>query len=280
MSEKISITILVDNTSDRRTLLAEHGWAVWIEDAKHKILFDAGQSNIIQTNARMLGINLSEAEAIVLSHGHYDHTGGLMRILDSVSQTNLYLHPEAIKPKFACNAHKPSRSIGMPALPALNISEHPNIRNVVWTEKPTEIFSGLTATGPIRRLSDFEDVGGPFFLDAFGDKPDPLLDDQALFFESAKGLVVILGCAHSGVVNTLNYIAELTGQKEFFTVLGGMHLVSASPERIEHTIEAFRMHNVQRIGTAHCTGAKAAAKLWEAFPQKCFSCSVGTRLEF
>ena len=280
MIEKISITILVNNTSDRRTLLAEHGWAVWIEEGKHKILFDTGQSNIIQANASILGINLSETEAIVLSRGHYDHTGGLMMVLDSASKTDVYLHPEAVKPKFGCRNDEPCRSIGMPALTALNLSEHKNIRNLIWTNKSTEIFPDIIATGPIRRLADFEDVGGPFFLDAFGAKPDPLLDDQALFFESAKGLVVILGCAHSGVVNTLHYIAELTGQKEFFTVLGGMHLISASPERIEQTIEAFRIHNVQRIGTAHCTGAKATTKLWEAFPKKCFSCSVGTRLEF
>ena len=132
----------------------------------------------------------------------------------------------------------------------------------------------------IRRITDYEDVGGPFFLDALRSEPDPLLDDQALFFESKQGLVVILGCAHAGVVNTLHHIMDLTGQKQFFAILGGMHLGSASPKRIARTLEAFQIHEVAHIGPAHCTGSKASAQLWNAFPDRCFACSVGTKIEF
>ncbi|MBN1845035.1 MAG: MBL fold metallo-hydrolase [Sedimentisphaerales bacterium] len=280
MSETIRLTILVDNTSDRHTLLAEHGWAVWIEDDRHNILFDTGQSGIVQTNAQMLRIDLSQVDAIVLSHGHYDHTGGLMRVLDGAGRTDVYVHPEALQPKYSCSANAPNRNIGMPALTTLNLAQHQSVQNLVWTQQPTQIIPGCGVTGFIPRRTRFEDVGGPFFRDAFGTEPDSIPDDQALFFDSADGLVVILGCAHAGVVNTLDWIAELTGRKEFFAVLGGMHLGSASAERIEQTIEAFRAYNIQRIGAAHCTGTKAAASLWQAFPDRCLSCSVGTQMEF
>ena len=280
MSEKIHITILVDDTSNQAGLLSGHGLALWIEYGKHQILFDAGPSNITQANAAMLGIDLSRTEAIILSHGHYDHTGGLLGVLDDAPTAKVYLHPEAITPRFSCHDSQPCGNIGMPALTALNLRDNNRTRNIVWTKGPQEIFPGLATTGSIRRITDYEDVGGPFFLDALRTEPDPLLDDQAVFFESEKGLVVILGCAHSGVVNTLHYIMDLTGQSRFLAVLGGMHLNQASPERIARTIEAFRIHDVARIGPGHCTGMKATVKLWNTLPNRCFSCSTGTRIEF
>ena len=168
----------------------------------------------------------------------------------------------------------------MPTLTALQLREENQSREIFWTMEPQEIFPGLWVTGPIRRITDYEDVGGPFFRDALRHEPDLLLDDQALFFESEQGIIVISGCAHAGVVNTLHCIMDLTGQERVFTILGGMHLGSAGPERIARTIDAFRMHCVARIGPAHCTGTKATAQLWNAFPDRCFGCSVGTEIVF
>ncbi|MBN2211843.1 MAG: MBL fold metallo-hydrolase [Sedimentisphaerales bacterium] len=280
MMEAIRITTLVENISNHPTLLAEHGLAFWIEYGPHKILFDTGASQIIQTNASRLGVDLSQTEAVVLSHGHYDHTGGLMRILDIAPAARVYLHPEAIKPKFSCYDQKPCRSIGMPAMTARYLQERKGTDRLCWTPEPEEIFPGLWITGVIPRITDYEDVGGPFYLDAFRNQTDPLWDDQALFFDSEEGLVVILGCAHAGVVNTLHHIKDFTNQNRFFTILGGMHLGSASPERIARTIEAFRMYDVARIGPAHCTGMQAKAQLWHAFPDRCFNGSVGEKIEF
>lgn len=135
-------------------------------------------------------------------------------------------------------------------------------------------------TGEIPRQNAFKDTGGRFFLDAACTRPDALLDDQALFFDTTEGLVVLLGCAHSGVVNTLEYIQHITGGRPIHTVLGGMHLAAASPERMDKTIAAFRRLNIQRLTPAHCTGMAALAQLWSAFPGRCFSCAVGTRLSF
>ena len=151
---------------------------------------------------------------------------------------------------------------------------------VVWTSKPAEIFDGIFVTGEIPRQNTFEDTGGSFFRDPAGAHPDPLLDDQALYFDTKDGLVILLGCAHSGVVNTLEYVQHLTGGRPIHSILGGLHLLKASPERMDKTIAAFRRLDIQRLAPAHCTGLPALAQLWTAFPDRCSSCAVGTRLSF
>ncbi len=135
-------------------------------------------------------------------------------------------------------------------------------------------------TGEIPRQNAFENTGGRFFLDAACTRPDPLLDDQALFFDTKQGLVVLLGCGHAGVVNTLDYVRHLTGGRPIQAMLGGLHLLSANPDRMEKTIAAFRRLDIQWLAPAHCTGLPALARLWAEFPGRCCSCAVGTQLSF
>jgi 7,8-dihydropterin-6-yl-methyl-4-(beta-D-ribofuranosyl)aminobenzene 5'-phosphate synthase len=127
---------------------------------------------------------------------------------------------------------------------------------------------------------DFEDTGGPFYLDAQCQRPDPLVDDQALFFETPQGTVVLLGCAHAGVINTLRYVLALTDNRPLHAVLGGMHLVHASTERVSRTIEEFKWLGVEMLGPAHCTGRSAVAALSSAFPGQILACNVGSQFEF
>ncbi len=273
MNLNVNITTLVENKSPNARLLAEHGLSFWLEYRGKLILFDTGQSDILIQNSKVLGINLADADAIVISHGHYDHTGGLAAVLDIAAKAKIYLHPAAIEPKFS---RKTSglRSIGMPDSAKKAI----RCREVVWTEAPAQIFPGVKVTGQVPRINNFEDVGGAFFLDENCRKPDELLDDQTLFIESGKGLVVVLGCAHSGVVNILHYIADLSEKKQFYAVMGGMHLLRASQERIERTETVFREYNLKKIGPAHCTGSKALEKFKNAFPNQYFVCYVGTQI--
>jgi len=275
----IKITVLVENSVGKQSLLSEHGLSFWIEDGEHKILFDTGQSDILLDNARVLGINLKDTDAIVLSHGHYDHTGGLHKVLEMAPTAKVYLHPEALNPKYSRSGPGFGHNIGMPARTVQMVHQRES-SSIIQTDKPTEILPGITVTGPVKRVTDFEQVSGPFFLDAEGEEPDPLIDDQALFFESARGIVVVLGCAHAGVVNTLRYISELSGAKEFYAVMGGMHLGNASEERITKTIEALRGFKVARIGPCHCTGREAVRKISRAFPDCFFECSAGVQIEF
>ncbi|HOC56902.1 MAG TPA: MBL fold metallo-hydrolase [Verrucomicrobiota bacterium] len=152
--------------------------------------------------------------------------------------------------------------------------------SVIWTAQPTEVLEGIFASGEIPRQTTFEDTGGPFYLDSAAAQPDPLLDDQSLFFDTANGVVVLLGCAHSGVVNTVDYIRQLTGSKPTQALLGGLHLPAANPERMENTIAAFRRLEIQMLAPAHCTGLPALAQLWNAFPGRCTTCAVGISMRF
>ncbi|MBN1803730.1 MAG: MBL fold metallo-hydrolase [Sedimentisphaerales bacterium] len=273
MNNNLCITTLVEDTASDDSLLAEHGLSFWIEYGDKRILFDTGQSDILIGNAKTLGINLEEVDAILISHGHYDHTGGLSAILDIAPKATIYLHPAAIEPKFS-RKNSGINSIGMPS----SAKEDIQSRHVVWTVTPAQIFPGIAVTGQISRINDFEDVGGGFFLDENYNKPDSLLDDQALFIESDKGLVVVLGCAHSGVVNTLDYIGNLTGRNKIYAVIGGMHLFKASRIRVANTIEAFKKYEIQKILPLHCTGPKATMELKNAFSDKCLLLSTGGQI--
>ncbi len=275
MSCNVNITVIVDNTTLRDDLITEHGLSLWIEYDDKKILFDAGQSIAVINNAKQLGIYLASTDAIVLSHGHYDHTGGLYDILDIAPKAKIYLHPLAIEPKFSQKASD-VKFIGMPDS-AKKVIES---RHVIWTVTPVTLFPGMMITGQAPRVNDFEDVGGYFFLDESCQKHDDLLDDQTLFIESSKGLIVILGCAHSGVVNILGYISELTGCKKVYAVIGGMHLLNASQTRINNTIEIFKKYEIQKVIPLHCTGQKVMEHFEGIFGDKYFLSGAGDKISF
>jgi 7,8-dihydropterin-6-yl-methyl-4-(beta-D-ribofuranosyl)aminobenzene 5'-phosphate synthase len=271
------ITVLVENTAGGRGVLAEHGLSFWVEIGSRRILFDAGQTNVLLHNAHVLGIDLSTLDAIVLSHGHYDHVGGLQQILDIAPSVPVYLHPQAIETKFACSG-KQAREIGMDRDAAQVLEQHIHNGLGSFTNARTEVFPGVWATGEIPRRSAFEDIGGRFYKDSDCTRPDELSDDQALVLEVGNDLVVVLGCAHSGVINTLDHVAELFPGRPVRMLLGGMHLGSASHMRIAKTIETIRRYNVRRIGPAHCTGGQASRELWSTLPERCFVCNTGTQI--
>lgn len=278
MTQNIRITVLVENTVRTRGLRAEHGLSIHLQAGKQNLLFDAGQSLLLLDNARQLGIDLASLDAVILSHGHYDHTGGLEAVLNLSPNARVYCHPAALAPKFAREKDGSSRAIGItpPNLEALRTRE----KRRVATSGVTEVAEGLFVTGEIPRRTPYEDVGGPFFLDDACRKPDPIQDDQSLFFDTPDGVAVVLGCAHAGVVNTLNHIREQTGGRPFWTVLGGMHLVEAGKDRMTRTLEALRELNPRTLRPMHCTGAKAAAELWGHFPGRCLDGPAGTILTF
>jgi len=212
---------------------------------------------------------------VVLSHGHYDHTSGLHTALSMMNQPTVYAHPAAIKPKFARNADGSSRAIGMP-----EADRQALLTQSEWiqVEAPVKLPCGLQLTGPVPRTTDFEDTGGPFYRDIACTDPDPIEDDQAAFIETKNGTIVILGCAHAGIINTLKYIQKLTGKRPIHTVIGGMHLHSASKQRTARTLEELQRLDIQHLYPCHCTGLPAIVQMWNTFPGRCLPCCVGTTL--
>ena len=278
VTSPFQITTVVENSSDTETLLAEHGLAFWIERAGKRILFDTGQGKTLVANAQQLCVPLATVDKVVLSHGHWDHAGGLASLFESGARPHVFLHPDTLMSRYSKWHKPPEEPISMPK--AIEQALHERTRGITWTKGPMEVDDGVWVTGPIPRRTTFEDTGGPFYLDAGFTQLDLIHDDQALWLESKAGVVVLLGCAHAGVVNTLDYIAELTGKTSIHAVIGGMHLLRAKRPRLDATLEALRKHQVQLVAPAHCTGERATAFLCEGLGTACRPCKVGTRFEF
>jgi 7,8-dihydropterin-6-yl-methyl-4-(beta-D-ribofuranosyl)aminobenzene 5'-phosphate synthase len=243
--DQVRATVLVENTAGRPDVTPEHGLSVWIEAGEWRVLFDTGQSGVVCANAERVGVDLSEADAIVLSHGHYDHTGGLAAVQEVAPEAAVFVHPAA--------------------------EMDTDTGHWLISRAPEVVVPGVHTTGEVRRETDYETGRG---------YPLSFPDDQGLFFEVPDGVVVLVGCAHAGVVNTLQQVARLTRAERLHAVFGGMHLGGVTRERLERTAGAFREWGLERIGPCHCTGEEAIGFFEEKFPDEFVRCQTGSVLEF
>jgi 7,8-dihydropterin-6-yl-methyl-4-(beta-D-ribofuranosyl)aminobenzene 5'-phosphate synthase len=200
--------------------------------------------------------------------------GGLAEALDMTGPINLYLHPQALGTKFNQNG----RSIGAPITDIAKIRSL--TRKIIHTRKPTEITTGIHVTGEIPRTHNIEETGGPFYTDQELNHPDTLVDDQALYIETVQGVVVLLGCGHSGVINTLEYVQMLSAGKPFRAVIGGMHLLNATAERLAFTGDALEHFSIPYLAPNHCTGLNAICDFKHRLPDSVHASNVGCRHHF
>ncbi len=278
MIERLRITVLADNYVAVPGFLAEHGLSLLIEADGQRVLFDTGQGRVFRDNAKALGISLAGLDAVVLSHGHYDHTGGLAGLLREAIPSAVFLHPAATEPKYIAGKGRPRRSIGMPesSLQALQAIK----KRVIWTRAATEIVPGLWCTGQIPRQPGNDQAVTGFFLDPEGSLPDPMADDQALYLNTAQGLVIIAGCTHSGIVNTLDHVCTLAGRDQVHALAGGFHLGQATDGQLEASAAAITRRRCRILAPCHCTGMGAHAHLRARFPSLVRDVGAGGSLAF
>jgi 7,8-dihydropterin-6-yl-methyl-4-(beta-D-ribofuranosyl)aminobenzene 5'-phosphate synthase len=274
---RIKITVLVEDTAESKDVLTEHGLSFFIETDNKYGLFDTGQTDVIIKNAKSLKLPIDKILWIALSHGHRDHTGGLDYLLKMLPDVDIYGHPDVILPKHIINGDW--KSYGISSYSKQIISKIKN--RIHFSEDPIPITDNILTTGQIPRKTDYETISKRFYVERDGEfVNDSFTDDLSLILKTSKGIIVLLGCAHSGVVNILNHVKRITGQENIYSVIGGMHLVKAPQDRINKTVEKFHMFGVEKIGLAHCTGKEAVETFFSEFGDKCFLCPVGTFIEF
>ena len=260
---RLNITLVVDNEAGNG-LVAEHGFAAWIEAGEHRILFDTGQGTAFIPNCTALGIDLSRADALVLSHGHYDHTGGIPDFLACNVDAPVFVGAGYDVHRYSCHPGKPARDIGL-VDPVRSILQALPEHRLITLATPRYIFPGIGVSGPIPRLTPFEDTGGPFFLDADQQQPDSLNDDLSMWFETAEGLLILTGCCHSGLVNTIQYIRQVSGIERVHGVIGGLHLLQASEDRLQQTLRFLDDCAPDLLVPCHCTGEAAIQRIFQEF---------------
>jgi 7,8-dihydropterin-6-yl-methyl-4-(beta-D-ribofuranosyl)aminobenzene 5'-phosphate synthase len=266
---------------------AEHGFSmllrIFTDQESWSILFDTGVSSQgVTINAKRMSIDLSEVSYVALSHGHYDHFGGLQAIVKAVNRIDLPIitHEDMVKRRGTASPSGEIREY--PLFPSLKLLAPAKIVN---TKNPHLIANDLACiTGEIPRKVAFEK--GLMHNKIYSDnswQPDPfVLDDRALVVNiKGKGLVIISGCAHAGIINTIRYAREITGLTKVYAILGGFHLAGKEFEkRIEPTIEELKDINPELIVPSHCTGWRALISIAQTFPNAFASNSVGNIYQF
>jgi 7,8-dihydropterin-6-yl-methyl-4-(beta-D-ribofuranosyl)aminobenzene 5'-phosphate synthase len=317
--DSVTVTVLVDNCADlivRSTdsvqrfteapLLAEHGFAalVEIDDGAARILWDTGATGIaLLENARRMEIDLSTIDAIALSHAHFDHTGAVAQVLSLAARVvprrwpsgvtaeeivawqegqrlPVIVHPAAFRERWVI---REDGSRYGPISPLPRAAWEAAGAEIALSAEPHQVHRGCWCTGTVPRRS-FEQGGRSdtlVYRDGEAYRRDDLEDDQSLIVNvKDKGLVVLAGCAHAGIVNTVMYAQEITGVGRVHAILGGFHLAPANDDEIERTIDA-----VQRVGTElvcplHCSGFKAISRFAAQMPEAYVRGLVGTKFLF
>ena len=270
---KVNLTTLCENTASGPGIVAEWGWSIFVETSEANVLFDTGGGRAAVRNADTLGIDLKATDKIILSHAHSDHTGGIRDALMRVGDREVIAHPAIWTSKYSRQEiDKKAVYRGIPfAREELEKYAHFNL-----SKEPIQISENILTTGEILRITGYETIESHFYVKQ-GDtlQQDNFPDDLALICRTDKGLVVILGCAHRGIINTIRHAQNITGEDTVHMVIGGTHLYPKKDYQIEKTIQALKELDVQNIGVSHCTGFKAAMKLAETFGDRFFFNNAG-----
>lgn len=275
--DQLKITVIAeDSVAYESPLLGQHGVSFLLAAERDRftknILVDVAQNpTALLENINILGIDLSSVDAVVLTHCHYDHTQGLVKILKEIGKKDIPViaHPDIFRLNFITDPYL--RHVGV-----VDEDKQANIEAsggiLYLTRDPLEIMPGLITTGEVERTTDFEEVGINLCTIENGRvKPDLMLDDISLIANvKGKGVVIVTGCSHAGIVNITKQAVKLTGTEKIQGIIGGFHLIDAigsAETRIKKTVQALKAHGPDWIYAGHCTGFMAQVELYNTFKE-------------
>jgi len=272
------ITILCENSVGPISgTLGEHGFAALIEPSVGEpLLFDTGQGATLLHNARRLNKDLSLCSTVVVSHGHYDHAGGLLPLLTECGSKEVYGHPAIFTPRFRVKDTGECLAIGMPH--SRNALEEAGA-GFNLSAAFREIAPGMFLSGEVPRVTAFEIGDRGLYCDCSGQEIDSTPDDQTLILDTDRGLVLLMGCCHAGVVNTLEHVAHSMNRRDVYAVIGGTHLGFCGREQLETTISTLKNWRIRKVAASHCTGFAAASYLSIKMPKEFQIANVGFTME-
>ncbi|HHY10268.1 MAG TPA: MBL fold metallo-hydrolase [Firmicutes bacterium] len=300
--EDITIKALIDNTASVSNVMAEWGLSIYLNLPDLNILFDTGAGNqgVLLHNMRAMGVAPKDIDYLVLSHGHQDHTGGLREFFQEHfyqtkgKELEVICHPQAMAPQYT----RGTGSFGCP------FTEEELARfgaRFSFNKEPVWLSEDVVISGEIPLVNDFETIGEGFFREMpAGDrgpavseeelrfpgrgkkfkKDTEIIDDQAIFIKTNLGLIIILGCAHRGMINTIRRAQNITGMADVHLVIGGTHLYGASKERMAATVREIKTIGIEKVGVSHCTGLSSACILAGHLGTTFFNNNAGSTITF
>lgn len=276
----VEILVLVEEYAGFTRLLGEHGFSTLVslhyEDYVYKILFDAGGSGrALLENVRDLKVNLKDVNAVVLSHRHYDHTGGLPKLVEGLRGKPLIAHPAISRPCFYVSEGPARLSVGLSTETRRALSEF----ELLMVKKPLEITPSVWFLGEIERFYDNSYAVKNFKTIVNGEAiEDPILDDSGLAIKMGSEVVVLAGCSHSGILNMVRQAKRITGADRV-VVVGGLHLINADDYTVSDVVDKLAAEGIKRAYVGHCTGLRGEAELLKRLKNEMYKLHCGYKIK-